>query len=159
MTLNAQSLQYKMSELEKRAKLSKPYIISITESWGKDNIDDIVYNLDDYNMYRNDRIGRAGSGTLLYIRKSLGQRKCKAMATLMNGQEYDSSVWVWVNISKGKKILVGSIYRSPNSSADNNKLLLAMLDHANDIAGENRLLILGDFNVPNIDWIERETLP
>ena len=159
MTLNAQSLQYKMSELEKRAKLSKPYIISITESWGKDNIDDIVYNLDDYNMYRNDRIGRAGSGTLLYIRKNLGQRKCKAMATLMNGQEYDSSVWVWVNISKGKKILVGSIYRSPNSSADNNKLLLAMLDHANDIAGENRLLILGDFNVPNIDWIERETLP
>lgn len=146
-----------MTELDKRAKESKPFIISITESWGKENIDDIVYKLDEYNMYRNDRIGRAGSGTLLYVRKNLGQRKCKAMDILMNGQEYDSSVWVWVNISKDKKILVGSIYRSPNSSTENNKHLLNMLDKANEIAGDNRLLIMGDFNMPNIDWVEKET--
>ena len=36
--------------------------------------------------------------------------------------------------------------------------MLQQLDRANDIAGENRLLILGDFNIPDIDWVNRETL-
>ena len=30
--------------------------------------------------------------------------------------------------------------------------LMRLLNLANDIAGENRQLILGDFNVPFIDW-------
>ena len=34
-----------------------------------------------------------------------------------------------------------------------------LLKLANDIAGGNRLLILGDFNVPNIDWVSKSILP
>ena len=30
---------------------------------------------------------------------------------------------------------------------------------ANEVAGDNRVLIMGDFNVPKIDWEKRETLP
>ena len=62
-------------------------------------------------------------------------------------------------MNNSKKILVGSIYRSPTSSRDNNKLLLEQLERANDIAGENRVLIMGDFNIPDIDWINRDVLP
>ena len=47
---------------------------------------------------------------------------------------------------------MGCVYRSPNSTEDNDKLLLDKLLLANDIAGDNRLLILGDFNLPNVDW-------
>ena len=53
-------------------------------------------------------------------------------------------------------MLVGSIYRSPNSSRENNRLLLEQLERANDIAGENRVLIMGDFNIPDIDWINMD---
>ena len=52
--------------------------------------------------------------------------------------------------------MVGSIYRSATSTKANNKLLLDEIAKANDIAGDNRLLILGDLNVPYINWSNRE---
>ena len=33
------------------------------------------------------------------------------------------------------------------------------MEKANEIAGENRLLILGDFNVPKIEWENKDLLP
>ena len=50
------------------------------------------------------------------------------------------------------KTLVGSIYRSTSSSPENYANLLKLIEKAYEIVGENRLLLLGDFNVPKIDW-------
>ena len=58
-------------------------------------------------------------------------------------------------MKRGKKILVGSVYRSTSNSAVNNRKLLEKLFKANEVAGENRLLLLGDFNVPKIDWTDK----
>ena len=55
---------------------------------------------------------------------------------------------------KGEKILVGSIYRSMSSTDENNALLLEKIRKAYEIAGDNRILLLGDFNVPKVDWAE-----
>ena len=41
----------------------------------------------------------------------------------------------------------------------NNDKLLKLIDQANEIAGNSRLLILGDFNIPRIDWINRNSMP
>ena len=60
---------------------------------------------------------------------------------------------------KGKKILVGCVYRSPSSLITNNDNLLRLINQANDIAGNSRMLILGDFNVPKIDWVNKATMP
>ena len=48
------------------------------------------------------------------------------------------------------------MYRSTSSSALNNNRLIKKIEKANEIAGDNRLLILGDFNLPNIDWTTNE---
>ena len=159
MTLNAQSLRYKMDECRENVKMYKTGIISVTETWGQEELGDAVFTIDDFNMYRDDRKGRIGSGTLLYIRKNLGQRRCWPMTRYVNREEYDSSVWCWVTPCKGTKILVGSIYRSTSSTRENDRQLLEMIEKANEIAGENRLLIMGDFNVPKVDWINKEVLP
>ena len=34
-----------------------------------------------------------------------------------------------------------------------------MIEKANEIAGDNRLLLLGDFNVPRINWEEKDLKP
>ena len=57
MTLNAQSLRYKMEECSKYAEDYKSSLISVTETWGQEDIGDEVFNIDKYNMYRNDRKG------------------------------------------------------------------------------------------------------
>ena len=95
---------------------------------------------------------------MLYVSTDLGQRECLAFER-PNQIPFESSVWCWVTPTKGKKILVGCIYRSTSSLGTNNDKLMNLLKLANDIAGGNRLLILGDFNVPNIDWVSKSILP
>ena len=58
---------------------------------------------------------------------------------------------------KGReKTLVGNVYRSPNSTEENDKLLMDKISQAYEIAGDNRILIMGDFNVPFINWEDKD---
>ena len=160
MTINAQSLANKMNELkmlldEKSKVKKKPDIISITESWGNDDITDGIFALSGYTMYRDDKKEGVGGGALLYINDKIEQRVCRALSSLT----FESSTWCWVLGKGGSKILVGSIYRSPNSTRQNDELLAQMISKANEVAGENRIIILGDFNLPNIDWLNDELRP
>ena len=77
MNINAQSLRYKMDELRTLVKEHKPHIIGITETWGNQGISDAMFQLEGYNIYRNDREDKTykfGGGTLLYVNKQWGQR-------------------------------------------------------------------------------------
>ena len=156
MTVNAQSLMNKMDEFKGVVSREKPHIISVTETWGKENFGDAIFTLKGYNTYRDDRGEGTGGGTLLYINKKLGQKPCRKLNKMRNNQHFDSNIWCWVSPTRTKKILVGSIYRSPRSTRENNNLLLQQIDRANTIAGDNRLLIMGDFNIPSIDWVTRD---
>ena len=156
MNINAQSLKHKMDEFKNLVKEKRPHIIGITESWGKQDIGDAMFQLEGYNMYRNDREDKnykCGGGTLLYVNKQLGQRECKPF----NCKAFESNTWCWVTPKQGKKVLVGCIYRSTSSSAINDINMLVTLNLASDIAGRNRLLLMGDFNVPKINWRTKET--
>jgi len=68
---------------------------------------------------------------------------------------FNESVWCTVKLSE-VKLLIGVCYRSPNSDDNNNKQLLALFDKAVGYALQNndtRLMILGDFNCPEIDFV------
>ena len=151
MTMNAQSLVRKKDDLKLKVKYYEPLIIGVTETWGHEGVDEAIFNLDDYTMYRSDRFGRRGGGTILYISTKLGQNECAAMNRPTRGIPFEDSVWCWVTPTSGKKILVGCIYRSTSSLGVNNDKLKDLIKQANEVAGRNRLLIMGDFNVPNID--------
>ena len=143
-----------MDEFMKLVETNKPQIISVTESWGKEWINDGIFSLKGYSMYRDDRENKEGGGTILYISNKIEHRACKPL----NTNDFESSTWCWVIEKGGKKILVGSVYRSTSSTAQNNRQLLNKIIKANNIAGENRLLLLGDFNVPKVDWTEKSLL-
>ena len=122
--INACSLRNKKNDLRDLAQAKDLKLISVTETWCKDWMSDGSLSLDGYTMYRCDRKeangGAKGGGTILYVRNDIEQRSCKAL----NTGDYDSSVWCWIMLKGGKKVLVGSIYRSPNSSRENNERLL-----------------------------------
>ena len=96
MTVNAQSLKYKMEEFREVIAREKPLIVSVTETWGKDWMGDAIFSLKDYNYYRDDRDEKGGGGTLLYISKKLGQRACKPLNNVPQEQHFDSNIWCWV---------------------------------------------------------------
>ena len=48
----------------------------------------------------------------------------------------------------GKKTVIGVVYRSPNSTKTNNEKLYKCIQ---ELSNRN-LVIIGDFNYPNIDW-------
>ena len=151
MNINAQSLKHKMDELRNLVKEHKPHVVGITETWRKNEIGDETFQLEGYNMYRNDREDKTykfGWGTLLYVNKKLGQRECKPF----NCKSFESSTWCWITPKQGKKVLVGCVYRSTSSSTANDINMLSAINIASDMAGGNRLLLLGDFNVPKINW-------
>ena len=152
MTINAQSLKNKMNEFRILVEERKPQIISVTESWGEEWISDGIFALKGYTMYRDDRNRMRGGGALLYIMDNIEQRVCRPL----NSDNFESSTWCWIIEKNGKKILVGSVYRSTSSTMENNRRLARKIEKANEIAGDNRLLILGDFNLPKIDWVNNE---
>ena len=155
MTINAQSLNNKINEFKLLVNEKKPDIISITESWAKENTTDGIFALQGYIMYRDDKKTGPGGGALLYVNEKIEQRACRALNTM----PFENSTWCWIIGKGGSKILVGSVYRSPNSSGPNDNLLNQVILKANEIAGGNRLVILGDFNLPNIDWVNDELRP
>ena len=61
-------------------------------------------------------------------------------------------MWALINAGSDNRILVGNIYRSPNSSEENNSKLLELLALAKQQAKITHLLVMGDFNMPEIDY-------
>ena len=60
-------------------------------------------------------------------------------------------------LADGKRLLIGVVYRSPNSTDDNNERMLEILRTASNVKTDF-LMICGDFNLPKIDWNENRCL-
>ena len=62
-------------------------------------------------------------------------------------------IWCEFTVNSNEPMLVGCIYRSPNTKPQINSELQKTLKSVADL-NSNHLLIMGDFNLPNIDWIK-----
>ena len=69
----------------------------------------------------------------------------------LNNSSSKEACWCIVGLNKTEKLLIGLVYRSPNSTEENNVLLNNMMSSLND---ENfaRIVVMGDFNYRDIDW-------
>ena len=50
--------------------------------------------------------------------------------------------------------LVGNIYRSPTSTAANNIEVMNQIKKSCEVAGDKRILLMGDYNLKEINWVE-----
>ena len=152
LNTNAQSLQYKIAELTHVIKDKEAKIITITESWGEE-WKEALLEIGGFSMYKKHRTdGRVGGGCITYISQELKSYACKELENVPG----DDAVWCWVKPTKDTKILVGCIYRSPSSTPENNEALMNQILQAVEVAGKNRLLLMGDFNLKEINWSEDE---
>lgn len=146
--LNARSLCNKVLLFQSYVREYSPLIICVTESWGHREIDDAVFALPSYSLYRVDRQSGVGGGVLIYVSHVFPSAHVSNFS--LNGAE---SVTCRINlISNSKKILlmVTCVYRPPSYILQDSPLL----DHLSEIVSRSSdfVVVCGDFNCPEIKW-------
>ena len=136
--LNIHSLIYKIDELKILLSNNPFDIICLNETLCDSSIPDSELNIDDFVLLRQDR-NRHGGGIAMYISSRFDFKlrhdlKCNDLECL----------WVELHYPHKPPILVGSIYRPPNSTSEYFEKLDICLSK---VMSENiECAIFGDFN-------------
>src|SRR5882757_10527087 len=141
-----------MSELELYVYEENPDIIGITNSWAFEDLQNSELNIDGYVLLRKDRIvGNKirGRGVMLYIRSTLN-------ATVK--EDFDSKFFpecIWCDVKiENENTLIGICYRSDINNKLSNDALFELISKAS----VEKIMLMGDFNFPELDWRKPETL-
>lgn len=153
MCINARSIVNKIDELELLVEQYKPDIIGITETWLNDQITDSEISLEGYTIFRKDRKSSEksrGGGVMFYIKNNL----IAVLNSELNLSKFAEGIWVDIN-SRKESTLIGLCYRAPDSSDENDQELVKIINSAS----RNKFcLIMGDFNLPDLDWKTEQRL-
>ena len=152
---NSDSLLNKRVELQAAISSYVPDIICITEFAPKSTstlIQETELQITGYDLFSN--IGNYKRGVLIYVHKEL-KASPSAVEEMWQSEE---GCWCEVKLQDDDKLLIGCIYRSPNSSDTNNENMLNSLRQICKEAKFSHLLLCGDFNIPEIDWNEEVSL-
>ena len=146
----------KGSEISGLVDDQKPHFLALTEFGAGIAVNDRELGIDGYSLYRGNHSsgnGGLGKGVAIYVADTLNHSACPEF----EGMEFDCSCWLTVKLTNNKTLLVGVVYRSPNSTIENNEKLLVMLRRAVTVRCDY-VTICGDFNVPKIDWNANQCL-
>ena len=115
-----------------------------SETWLSSNISDCEVTIPGYTLVRKDRNGSTklnGGGVLFYIRDNILFTVKKDLAT--NKEEL---LWVEINRSKCKPLLIAAAYKPPNVKEANFLETLSNSFAKIDL-DKNGLVLMGDFNI------------
>ena len=139
---NIRSLNKNISELQLLYDHSLKFkfdIIALSEVWNVGNVNTLP--LRDYVLEVNCRQGdERGGGVGAYINNTLNYTLLDHHVT------HTESLWVRINKNSFEKIVIGIIYRKPNTDVDQfQSSLLGVLEEVN--VGKSNIVLIGDFNV------------
>ena len=135
----------KREELHFRLQQEQPDILCLTEILPKARVhfNACEYQIPNYTFFTNTDHKR---GVAIYVKSHL-----QASTHQFTESSFEEAVWCVINLEGQDKLLVGAIYRSPNSTPSNNKKLISLLHQVQD-KNFRHILIMGDFNYKNINW-------
>jgi len=136
----------KIDELKVYIKDNKIDVVALTETWLNEDISNQEISIDDFDIIRKDRKDSnltRGGGVMFYIKKGLKIR----ILTELNKFDVES-LWCEILNEFNDKVVVGVVYRRPNLSNDDMTKLCEVIE----TSCRERVLLLGDFNLPTIDW-------
>lgn len=141
---NARSIRNKFNELTLQIAHFKYDIIAITETWLHSEVRDPLeaFKIFGYVLVTRDRHDREGGGVLFYIRSEIN------FVVIEN--EHNESLWLRLNDKHNSSFVLAVVYRTPNSTQE---MDAAISNDINTARNWSKVCIVGDFNLPNIDWI------
>ena len=108
--------------------------------------DENDFKIEGYNLYTNIKEFPDWRGTGLYIHKSIKAKE----STFSFNKGYLESVWAEVYLSETEVLLCGIVYKSQKEK--DNVLLKELFSNVSFLNTYTHLLVMGDFNFPDINW-------
>ena len=139
---NARSMGNKQEELEAIVQQAGYDLVVITETWW-DHSHDWSAAMPGYKLFRRDRQHRRGGGVALSIRESFDVVELEA------GNDKVESLWVRIGRDNKASVLVGVCYRPLNQDEEMDEEVYRQLTK---VAKSLALVLVGDFNFPDISW-------
>lgn len=143
-------LRTKFAELRNNIHLSSlTYdVIILVETWFNENFTDSEIRIDNYNVFRCDRSPATsdlerGGGALIAVRDDILSTKLKSISTTVEH--------VFVQLSD-LNVILGAVYLPPNSPPNVYKAHMAEICELYEYAPNSKFFIVGDYNLPGVDW-------
>lgn len=134
--INAQSLKNKMEEFRYTFENSNIDVICVSETWFQPELQDSIFAVNGYQLYRADR-GRRGGGVAVYVRCDF---KCKIILKSSTG---DPLEFIFLELNHNSNcLMVGVVYR-PNKRS-NYQIFIDKLEQL--ALRYNDIIICGDLN-------------
>ena len=114
-------------------------------------VQEVELQLDGYDLFSNVNICKRG--VLIYTKKELKA----SPSTAESFCDFDESCWCEIRLKEDDKLLIGCVYRSPNSDALNNSKIVSAFKRVFDRSNFTHILICGDFNIPEVNWVNETT--
>jgi endonuclease/exonuclease/phosphatase family metal-dependent hydrolase len=149
--VNARGLLSKIDVLREYAVERNLHIIGIAETFLDNRVDETEISIYGYKSYRKDRYvvkeGRQG-GVILYVREDIVSYEVPEL----NGIKAEA-VWCKIKTIRNSEVVVGVCYKSQAADGDELRELYMAISNAS----RKQVLIMGDFNFPNINWVMHES--
>ena len=150
MYTNVDSITNKLHELKSLLinTSPKPKVIALTEAKHKSRWSAALseFNIPGYNIYSNN-LSSNNRGIIVYASQDLS---CKVVNVNVDFSEF--LVLEIEGRCAYNNTTIGVIYRSPSSKSDNDLKLHELINTICTSQSNNKIILMGDFNWPNIDW-------
>ena len=124
-----------------------PDIFGLCETFLNDKIPDRMLCHKNYTIERKDRSGKSGGGIICYVQDDLAYKRRTDLET-----QSLEIIWLEIVYSTSKNILVGFLYRPPNSQAN---WLTTFNEHLEKVHDEGKeIIIMGDMNIDLMNCVK-----
>ncbi|KAF0297867.1 hypothetical protein FJT64_004731 [Amphibalanus amphitrite] len=147
LTQNVQSINNKLGDLRQSAvELEKFSLVAWTETWLGDAVasSELEAALPGHELFRRDRVGRAGGGVSCFARRSLCPERRKEL-------EPEGAEMLVLAVQTVPPLLLAVCYCPPDSAAELTATMAGLTDLVRSAAG-GPVVAVGDFNVPDVAW-------
>jgi Reverse transcriptase (RNA-dependent DNA polymerase)/Endonuclease/Exonuclease/phosphatase family len=143
--VNSRSLQKNYGELLNLIHIAETNfdIVAVTETWLTDQ-NDQLYQIPGYNFVNIHRTGKVGGGVGIYIESSYSYKVLVEYSIML---PYLESLFIEVQCVGNIKIIVGVVYRPPNSNFPDCLIKLEDILIGIDSSKSSFSVIAGDFNL------------
>lgn len=149
---NVDSFINKRAEFYTILECERPDIVCLSEILPKNcsnPVQPAEIQLDNYDCFTNIGETQCHLGVGIWTKKCL---QAQPVTLSKDHSKTQESTWCEIPLDQGDRLLVGCIYRSPNSTEENNNQVNQLLKDMT--MNRSHTLVTGDFNHPQIDWKE-----